>query len=149
MGSPLSGFLADLYLNYFENEHILSHKNKLYKNIISYTRYVDDTFLVINGTHRQIETLSKYINSIHPKIKFTLEMENNSSLNFLDITVRKVNNLFRFNIYRKRTATDITIHASSFHPFAQKMASFNSLVNRLLKIPLEAEDYIDELNTIK
>ena len=149
MGSPLSGFLADLYLNHFENEYVLSHKNRFYKKIISYTRYVDDTFLVFDGTRRQAEILNKYINSIHPNIKFTLELENEHSLNFLDLMIQNINNHLKFKIYRKPTTTDITIHASSFHPFAQKMASFNSFVNRLLKIPLEPEDYREELSTIK
>ena len=40
MGSPLSGLLADIYLNFYENTHMLN--NNIYaKKIIFYARYVD------------------------------------------------------------------------------------------------------------
>ena len=40
MGSPLSGLLADIYLFYYENTHLLN--NNIYANkIIFYARYVD------------------------------------------------------------------------------------------------------------
>ena len=86
MGSPLSGLLADIYLNYYENMNIIS--NKLYKNkIIFYCRYVDDTFMIFNGTNRQIQNLNSHINSIDHKIKFTSEIEEENQLNFLDLTL--------------------------------------------------------------
>ena len=52
MGSPLSGLLADIYLNHYENMYLLNNVNKLSGKIISYTRYVDDTFIIFNGTLR-------------------------------------------------------------------------------------------------
>ena len=35
MGSPLSGLLADLYINYFENKYLLSELNKQHNKIIT------------------------------------------------------------------------------------------------------------------
>ena len=54
MGSPLSGLLADIYLNFYENNYLLSNCNSYHDKIISYTRYVDDTFMVFNGTCRPV-----------------------------------------------------------------------------------------------
>ena len=125
MGSPLSGLLAEIYLNFYENKYLLSNCNTFHKAIISYTRYVDDTFVVFDGTYRQINRLLKYMNSVNSKIKFTMEMENNEGINFHDLQNRS----FTFNIYRKPTTTDLTIHANSFHPHTQKIVPFNALVN--------------------
>ena len=99
MGSPLSGLLADIYLNHFENSFIFTN-NKYNDNIIFYGRYVDDTFLIYKGTRRQIDQLHKYLNSINSNIQFTLENEDNGKLNFLDLTVTRNNNKLQFNIYR-------------------------------------------------
>ena len=54
MGSPLSSLLADIYLNQFENQFLITDKNLVHKKIIFYKRYLDDTFFIFNGTERQI-----------------------------------------------------------------------------------------------
>ena len=149
MGSPLSSLLADIYLHYYVNTYLLSNKNKFSNILVSYTRYVDDTFIIFNGTLRQIENMKKYMNSFNKNIQFTLETEENNKLNFLDLTVTRLNSNFRYQIYRKPTTTDIPINAESDHPFSQKMAAYNSFVDRLLSIPMEKEDFHEELNTIK
>ena len=58
-------------------------------------------------------------------------------------------NKLKFNIYRKPTTTDTTIHADSHHPLSHKMAAYNSFIHRLLTIPLDDNDFRDELNVIK
>ena len=148
MGSPLSGLLADVYLNYFENSFIFSN-NRFESNIVFYGRYVDDTFMIYNGTHRQIDILHNYLNSINDNMKFTLEVEDNGKLNFLDLTVSRHGNKIQFGIYRKPTATDIVIHATSHHPVTHKMAAFHSMIGRLLSVPLSLQDYYNELSIIK
>ena len=103
MGSHLSGLLSDVYLNHYENTYLLSDNNKLHNQIIFYTRYVDDTFIVFNGTLRQIDNLKQYLNSVNKHTQFTGETEADSKLNFLDLTVIKTNNGFKYQIYRKPT----------------------------------------------
>lgn len=149
MGSPLSGILAEVYLNHFENTHLITENNKFKNQIILYKRYVDDTFIIFDGTARQLEKLKTYMNSVDHQIQFTAEIEQKQEINYLDITIQKHNNRFQYKIYRKPTATDSVIHASSYHPYTQKMAAFNSLVYRLTNIPLKYEDYMEEVNTIK
>ena len=98
MGSPLSGLLADLYLHHFENTYMFSENNKFCNNIKFYARYVDDTFIIFNGTLRQIEKLKHYLNSLSKNIQFTLETEVDNKLNFLDLTVTKYLNKFQYKI---------------------------------------------------
>ena len=82
-------------------------------------------------------------------IQFTIEHEEDNKINFLDLTIIKKGNKFQYKIYRKPTTTDLTINAESYHPYSQKLAAFHSFINRLINIPLEADDFEDELNTIK
>lgn len=143
MGSPLSPLMADIFMDYFERKHLVNEPN-----IQFYYRYVDDVIICWTGTSRQIDTFVKKVNKIHPKIKFKLELESNKSLNFLDLTISRVNNKLDFQIYRKPTHTDTTIPATSCHPLQQKLAAFRSYVHRLMSVPLSADNYVKELNII-
>ena len=105
MGSPISCFLAEIYMNHFENRHIFNNNNTYKNYIIFYSRYVDDTFIIYNGTNRQLENFKSYLNKINKNIQFTLEIESNSSINFLDLTIQKTVDEKLFKIYRKATTT--------------------------------------------
>ena len=102
MGSPISGILTEIFIHNIEEKHILNN-NKYTNKIIYWYRYVDDILLLYKGNKRQIENFYKYINTIHPKLKFTLEIEHNNSINFLDLTINKTNNTHTYKIYRKPT----------------------------------------------
>ncbi|KAK9496972.1 hypothetical protein O3M35_012832 [Rhynocoris fuscipes] len=88
------------------------------------------------------------MNNLHPNITFTSESEENGRINFLDLTLIRNNSRIEFDIYRKPTTTDITIHSTSLHPTQHKMASFRHMTNRLKTIPLNKENYERELQTI-
>lgn len=148
MGSPLSGLLADIYMNHFERKYILS--NDSYKSkIVYYGRYVDDTFILFNGTTRQLDSMVAEVNKVHPNIKFTSEHEKDGHINFLDSTISRKDDSLYFNIYRKPTTTNMTIHSGSFHPTSQKMAAYNCFIYRALNFPLSTEDRKKEINIIK
>jgi hypothetical protein len=149
MGSPLSGILAEIFLNHLENKNLWNDENRYKDKIIFFYRYVDDIIILYDGNSRQVNIFNKFMNKIHPNMKFTLELEENNSLNFLDLTLKKSDNRFMFNVFRKPTATDTTIHATSHHPMSHKLAAYHSFVNRLLSVPLSNEDYINEKNIIK
>lgn len=148
MGSPLSPLLADIYMDFFENNHILNN-NSFSKHILYYHRYVDDILLLWSGNKVQLNEFLTIINSVHPKIKFTLEIENNKSINFLDLTITNVNNRHHFAVYRKPSHTGVIIHQSSFHPLQHKLAALNSFINRAIDIPLTLEARETEFKIIK
>lgn len=66
----------------------------------------------------------------------------------LDLTIKNENNKHTFKIFRKVTQTDHTIHNTSSHPFQHKIAAYNHMLHRLNNIPMNNEDYNEELNTI-
>lgn len=148
MGSSLSPLLADIFMDNFEDT-IFNSNNSLLKHILYWKRYVDDILCLWTGTDRQINQFLNYINSLHNKIKFTLELEVDHSINFLDLTITHKNNYHSFKIYRKPTQTDATIHFNSNHHFSHKLAAYHQLVERLIKVPMSDEDYKAELDTIK
>ena len=146
MGSCLSPFLADLFMDHLENNFILTNNNS---EIIHWFRYVDDCLCILNCDAHGAENLFKKLNNIHPKISFTLEVESNQKINFLDLTITKTFGKLEFSIYRKPTQTDHLIPYHSNHPQQHKMASFHCYINRLLNIPLSTENYKKEINILK
>lgn len=146
MGNPLSPLLAEIFMDNFEAK---IHSHQCSKNFLYWYRYVDDIICCFKGTDRQLQCFFDYINTIHPKIKFTIEREIDQSINFLDLTITRVNNVHEFSIYRKPTFTDITIHQSSKHPYNQKMAAYNSMLHRLMNVPMNMINFSKELNVIK
>ena len=49
MGSPISGTMAEIFLQHIENTHIKHLLDT--KNILYYTRYVDDILIIYDTRH--------------------------------------------------------------------------------------------------
>jgi hypothetical protein len=148
MGSPLSGLLANIYMTELETEKIMNECNPYRNKIVYWHRYVDDIICLYKGNSSSCTDLKEYLNKISRSIKFTMESQDNQ-INYLDINIRKENNHHSFKIYRKDTQTDLVIPADSNHPWQHKMAAFYSMINRLVKIPLQSNDYEKEKKIIK
>ncbi|KAK4887785.1 hypothetical protein RN001_004056 [Aquatica leii] len=116
-----------------------SHKSPLWGFV-----YVDDCLVLFNGTIDELNNFSNFINSIHPKIKFTLDIESNNSLSYLDLKISRFNNKFNFDIFRKSSHTDCVIPFNSCHPFSHKTAAFRSYFHRLFSIPLSPSNFAKE-----
>ena len=145
MGSPLSPLLADVFMNSLEEKIF---KSPLATQILFWKRYVDDIFGIFKGTLEQLNNLHLYLNSLHPSIKFTLEIETNNSIPFLDLRITRHNNTLKFNTYRKHTTTSRLIPFNSIAPLSHKLAAFRFFFNRLCKLPLDQLAFSQELNTI-
>jgi len=57
MGSPISSTIAEIFLQYLENIHIKQLLNT--KNIILYTRYVDDILIICDTTPTGTDQINK------------------------------------------------------------------------------------------
>lgn len=143
MGSPLSPFIANLFMSFFET----NMKNEGYFPEV-WIRYVDDVWAKIKK-HRLRQFMNRLNNTGFKSIKFTCEEECEQRLNFLDVTVIKNNGKFEFDIYRKPTNTLRYITSDSYHPFRHKIAAFHSMIFRALNIPMSNERKEFELNKIK
>ena len=143
MGSPVSPVVADIFMEDFEELALSSSPvtPRFYK------RYVDDTFTILPTD--KITIFLNHLNSINPKIQFTMELESNNSLAFLDILViRKPNNTLSHTVYRKATHTDRYLNGDSHHPPSQLATVSKSLLQRARGI-CDEEHLAGELQHVK
>ena len=149
MGSPLSGLIADMFVDKLEKE-LFSDKHKMFTNNIKYyCRYVDDIFIIHEGPRVNIKAIHNILNSLS-NLQFTIEIEKEQQLNFLDLTIKKdiKNKSLLFQIFRKPTSTDIIIPSSSHSPPEHKEAAFRFLFNRATSVPMSTAAYNHEIRTI-
>ena len=99
MGSPLGPTLANIFVRYLEFKIAKDLSPK-----VTYNRHVDDC-LVISKTLNDNEAIFEKLNSLHEKICFTREVEENNQLPFLDTMIIKDKTKFLTKIYRKTTLT--------------------------------------------
>lgn len=143
MGNAISPFLADIFMMFFERE---MQKSQLFPRI--YYRYVDDVYAIVHRRKIQ-DTLSMLNSSRHPSINFTVEVEKEERLPFLDLWIRRSEDGgVKFSIYRKESWTGRTITSDSFHPRNHKMAAYHSFANRLMTVPMEDVEFQQEWNQI-
>jgi hypothetical protein len=145
MGAPTSSIFSEAFIQYLEHTQIVNILAKY--NVIAYHRYVDDILIVYNSDNINIEHLLSKFNGLHPDMQFTIEMETEIRLNFLDIAVHRMQRKLQFGFYRKPTATDIMIHSQSCHPREHKWSGIAYLINRLRMYPIENE--LEENNIIE
>ena len=97
MGSPLGPLFANIFMSFHEKTW-LSNCPSLFKPLL-YRRYVDDCFLLFRSLDH-IPLFLNYLNSQHPNISFTSEIEQEGKLPFLDIDVSRPNGKFTTPVYR-------------------------------------------------
>ena len=107
MGSPIAPTLANIFLCHQENIWLKNCPTNF--TPLFYKIYIDDTFVLFK-THGQTKLFLKYLNKQHPNIKFTIEIESNKTLLFLDILISLVDNNLTSNTYRKPTFTSLGIN---------------------------------------
>ncbi|VDL94300.1 unnamed protein product [Schistocephalus solidus] len=84
-----------------------------------WTRYVDDTFVIIE--RKMVKEFHESLNSIFPDIHFTMEVEVNNQLPFLDVLVhREPSGDLKTTMYRKATSTRQILSYHSKHPLCHK-----------------------------
>lgn len=131
MGSPLSPVAANLYMESYERRALDTAQ---LKPSIWY-RYVDDVWAVWPHGAETLTSFLDHLNGVHPNIKFTMEVEKDGSLPFLDVmTTRKPDGTLGHAVYRKPTHTNRYLNAGSYHHPAQKYGVLNTLVNRAINI---------------
>ena len=76
-----------------------------------------------------------HLNSLRPSIQFTMEMEENDSLPFLDTLIKRgAGGMIDFSVYRKPTHTDRYLQYSSHHPHHVKGGMVSGLFHRVRAI---------------
>ncbi|KAG8238289.1 hypothetical protein J437_LFUL015261 [Ladona fulva] len=92
---------------------------------------------------QELERFLQHLNSQHPSIKFTMDIERDKQLPFLDVLVKEDNGKFGHSVYQKRTHMDQYLNTTSHHHLMQKISLIRTLVHRAYKLsdadPIDAE----------
>ena len=131
MGSPLGPTFANIFLAFHEEKWLSSCPENVKPTF--FRRYVDDIFLLFD--HRdQVESFKAYMNSCHPNMKFTSELEEDNVLPFLDVKVIRSGDSFVTSVYRKPTFSGVYTNYNSFLPDIYKTGLVRTLLFRLFTI---------------
>ena len=146
MGSPLAPILVNLFMNHLEKEKILpiiNIKVKIWK------RYIDDIFTIVKGNRDNALEILNDINQIHKNIQFTMELEEENSIPFLDVRVKRTNQLIETSVYRKKMNTNLYMKWDNCLPKYQKLGLISSLVARAYHLCLSDVIVNNEIVFIK
>ena len=131
MCSPLGPLLANIFLSFHEIRWLKDCP--VHFKPLHYRRYVDDSFVVFRSRDHIIPFL-EYLNSKHPNIKFTYEIEKDHCLPFLGVNIMFSNGIFSTSVYRKPTFTGLFTNFDSFIPISYKRGLINTLLFRYFNI---------------
>ena len=107
----LSPIVANLYMEHLEQ--IALQTASLSPRL--WLRYVDDTFVVWPHGQEELEHFHKHLNMQHQNIKFTVEVEEDNKLSFLNVQVTRNSSKLNTSVHRKTTHTDHYIPFHSHH----------------------------------
>ena len=113
-----------------------------------YKRYVDDTLSVMTD----VETASGFLttlNSSHPSIDFTMELEENGTLPFLGMEVMKKGCRLDTKVYKKPTDTGLLLHYHSHVDGRYKRSLLNTMPIRAFKLSSTWKFFHDECERLK
>ena len=140
MRSPLGPALANIFMCSFENKWLKDCPYDLKPAF--YRRCVDDVFILLSSLN-YAEKLKKYLSFKQSNINFSLEKENNGRLAFSDI------NIFRENVYRKKTFGGVYTNFNSFIPETYKTGLIKSLLFRCFSLYPAVVKLHHEINILK
>ena len=141
MGKRYAPSYANLFMAYFETEAM----KKCYLKPTVYYRFLDDIFSVWDHGRENLETFLEILNSHHPAVKLTANIQNISN-DFLDVTVFKgpllqEKGIFDTKIYFKPTDTHQLLHKASFHPKHTFKGILKSQIIRFYRICSQKSDF--------
>ncbi|UYV62343.1 hypothetical protein LAZ67_2000186 [Cordylochernes scorpioides] len=125
MGSPLSSPLAEIVMANID--HWV--QQQIAPGIHIWRRYIDDIFCICD-TGQEINILNS-LNSYHPEISFTLELENRSVLPYLDILVIRTASHYHTTVYHKVNNPTFYTDYKSSCPLSHKINTVRTLTKRL------------------
>ena len=118
MGSPPAPPLSNIWL--FKYESAIKDDAKIFE------LYMDDILRTIK--ENLIENKLSEINSLHPNLKFTLQIEQNGKLPFLDIYIEHDENALSSTWYCKPTDTGLILNFNAMAPKRYKRSVIQGCV---------------------
>lgn len=127
IGGPLSSLFAEMVIRELEQD-VLS---KL--NVKFFERFVDDAMLIITNSKGVTSVLDAF-NAYNKEIQFTIEIEQNNKLNFLDMTLYREQNTITTAWNKKPVASGSILNFYLEHPKTVKIAIIQNLIVRVIAL---------------
>lgn len=119
MGSSISSVIAQLVMEDLEETVIQNLNIKL----PFFYRYVDDCITAV-PKDKQNYLLDSF-NNYHKNLHFTIEIEQNNKINFLDLTLYNINETIKTEWHTKETWSARYLNYNSQHPISQKKIGYH------------------------
>ena len=123
MGSPPAPLLANIWLK--KREPVIRDDAKLFE------RYMDDIIRSIRAD--AVEEKLKQINGLHGNLKFTMELEQEGKIPFLDMLLIRKNNKITSTWYCKPTDTGLVMNFHALAPKRYKKSVVSGFVHRIFR----------------
>ena len=123
MGSQPAPQLANIWLAKF--------KETIKDDAKIYERYMDDILRSIKES--LVEAKLREINALHPNLKFTLEVEQDGKLPFLDMYIIHTNNELHSKWYQQPSDTGLVMNFHALAPKKYKRSVIQGLVYRIYR----------------
>ena len=149
IGKSISKPMAGIYMHWFEKTYVFNEESRFRKNIVFWKRQMDDIFFVWRGSRDELELFVWTLNGIEHKVQFTLEVEKENFLPFLDVGVMKKDGKLLTKVYRKPTHTQQYINWVSNHPKNMLLGVLKGLIHRAHVLCDRREDLLEELALLR
>ena len=88
------------------------------------------------------------LNSVHPSLSFTMELEHDGSIPFLGTVLTRCDDTLTTEVYRKPTDTGLLLHFQSHVDSRYKKGLVNMMVNRAYWLSSTKEGFAKECNKL-
>ena len=144
MGSPASAVVANLVMEELKRRIFDYHENWLPRY---WNRYVDDTFVIVHTN--MVDHLLGQLGRVFPSINFTMEIEKENKLAFLDVEVhRKPDSSPKTSVYRKPTNTSRLLDFNSCNPISHKRSAARTLAAQAWTLSSSKAEAIKEIRLV-
>ena len=143
MGSPVSAILANLVMEYVEEKALLSALNPPKW----WFRYIDDSHVCVKREH--VDEFHSHLHSINANIKFTMEIESEGSIAFLDTKTTRQDDgsITGLSTGKLPTPDRYLDFKSHYHP-QHKHSVVRTLIDRAKNIPSTEEEALRETKRV-
>ena len=143
MGTKVAPSYANLFMGQLEKKLLKS----LPKQPLIYKRFIDDIFMVFEGSEQELTQFITLCNNFHHSIKFTAEYSKTRAI-FLDTIVLKEGNKLKTTLYTKETDTHSYLHYTSAHPKHMKEKGPYGQFLRLRRNCHDDQDFMHHSNNM-
>ena len=142
MGSPVSPIVANIFMENLECNAIVTMKDRPRL----WLRFVDDVLAIVKRT--SLPSMLEHLNKQNAAITFTMEVEKDGKLPFLDGEIERENARLNLSVYRKPTHSGRYLNFNSHHPISAKCSTADALFDRAELITTDATQKDEEFRKV-